>query len=57
MEFSDLKYKLDDAIKEFEEIEKEKNARTKVDEITNSLLSPEKSEKKTFFEKLFSWLK
>ena len=57
MEFSDLKYKLDDAIKEFEEIEKEKNARTKVDEITNSLLSPEKSEKKTFFEKLFGWLK
>ena len=57
MEFSDLKYKLDDAIKEFEEIEKVKNARTKVDEITNSLLSPEKSEKKTFFEKLFSWLK
>ena len=57
MEFSDLKYKLDDAIKEFEEIEKVKNARTKVDEITNSLLSPEKSEKKTFFEKLFGWLK
>ena len=57
MEFSDLKYKLDDAIKELEENEKEKNARTKVDEITDNLLSPEKSEKKTFFEKLFGWLK
>lgn len=57
MEFSDLKYKLDDAIKEFEEIEKEKNARTKVDEITDNFLSSEKSEKKTFFEKLFGWLK
>ena len=57
MEFSDLKYKLDDAIKESEEIEKVKNARTKVDEITDNFLSSEKSEKKTFFEKLFSWLK
>ncbi len=57
IEFSDLKYKLDDAIKELEENEKEKNARTKVDEITDNLLSPEKSEKKTFFEKLFGWLK
>ena len=57
IEFSDLKYKLDDAIKELEENEKEKNARTKVDEITDNLLSLEKSEKKTFFEKLFGWLK
>ena len=57
IEFSDLKYKLDDALKELEENEKEKNARTKVDEITDNLLSPEKSEKKTFFEKLFGWLK
>ena len=57
IEFSDLKYKLDDAIKELEENEKKKNTKTKVDEITDNLLSPEKSEKKTFFEKLFDWLK
>ena len=57
IEFSDLKYKLDDALKELEENEKEKNARTKVDEITDNLLSPGKTKKKTFFEKLFGWLK
>ena len=57
IEFSDLKYKLDDALKELEENEKKKNARTKVDKITDNILSPEKSEKKTFFEKLFGWLK
>ena len=60
IEFSDLKYKLDDALKELEENEKTKNARTEIDEITNSILtkdSPEKSKKKTFFEKLFGWLK
>ena len=57
IEFSDLKYKLDDALKELEENEKKKNARINVDKITNSLLSPEKPEKKTFFEKLFGWLK
>ena len=57
IEFSDLKYKLDDALIELKKNEKMKNARTKVDEITNSLHSPEKSEKKTFFEKLFDWLK
>ena len=55
IEFSDLKYKLEDALKELEE--NEKKARTKIDNITNSLLSPEKPEKKTFFEKLFGWLK
>ncbi len=57
IEFSDLKYKLDDALKELKEIEKRKNARTKVDKIKNSLPSPEKSEMETFFEKLFDWLK
>ncbi len=57
IEFLDLKYKLDDALKELEENEKKQNARTKVGEITDNLLSPEKSEKKTFFEKLFGWLK
>ena len=57
IEFSDLKYKLDDALKELEENEKKKNTKTKVDEITDNLLSPKKSEKKTFFEKLFGWLK
>ena len=57
IEFSDLKYKLDDALKELEENEKKKNTRTKVGEITDNLLSSEKSEKKTFFEKLFGWLK
>ena len=57
IEFSDLKYKLDDALKELEENEKKKNTKTKVDEITDNLLLPEKSEKKTFFEKLFGWLK
>ena len=53
IEYSDLKYKLDDALKTLEENEKKK----KFDEITDNLLSPEKSEKKTFFEKLFGWLK
>ena len=57
IEFSDLKYKLDDALKELEENEKKKNARTNVDEITDNLLSLGKPEKKTFFEKLFGWLK
>lgn len=57
IEFSDLKYKLDDALKELEENEKKKNARKKIDKITNSILSAEKPEKKTFFEKLFGWLK
>ena len=57
IEFSDLKYKLDDALKTLEENEKKKNTKTKVDEITDNLLSPEKSEKKTFFEKLFGWFK
>ena len=57
IEFSDLKYKLDDALKALKEIEKRKNARTKVDKIKNSPPSPEKSEMETFFEKLFDWLK
>ena len=57
IEFSDLKYKLDDALKELEENEKKKNARTNVDEIADNLLSLGKPKKKNFFEKLFGWLK
>ena len=57
IEYSDLKYKLDDALKELEENEKKKNARTNVDEIADNLLSLGKPKKKNFFEKLFGWLK
>ena len=61
---SDLKYKLYKALKDVEKKEKENNlqqkARAEIADITNSFLtqnSPEESKKKTFFEKLFGWLK
>lgn len=64
LEFSDLKNKLDDSLKEMKELEyragKKDMYRAEIDEITNSLLtqdSPETPKKKTFFEELFGWLK
>ena len=61
IEFSDLKYKLDSEVKKLEEEEKNtQKYRAEIDDITNSLISqnlPEGSKKKTFFEKLFGWLK
>lgn len=61
---SDLKYKLYKALKEVEKKEKENNLskkyKSEIADITNSLLtqnSPEEPKKKTFFEKLFGWLK
>lgn len=64
LEFSDLKNKLDDSLKEMKELEyragKKDMYRAEIDEITKSLLtqdSPETPKKKTFFQKLFGWLK
>ncbi len=64
LEFSDLKNKFNDSLKEMKELEyragKKDMYRAEVDDITNSLLtqdSPVESKKKTFFEKLFGWLK
>ena len=61
---SDLKYKLYKALKEVEKKEKENNLskkyKSEIADITNSLLtqnSLEEPKKKTFFEKLFGWLK
>ena len=68
IEFSDLKNKLDDSLKQIEAKEKMEKSKAKrtamqianLDDITNSLLtqnSPEVPKKKNFFEKLFGWLK
>lgn len=64
LEFSDLKNKLDDSLKEMKELEyragNKAMYRAEVDDITNSLLIqdlPAEAKKKTFFEKLFDWLK
>lgn len=61
---SDLKYKLYKALKEVEKKEKENNLskkyKSEIADITNSLLTqdtPVEFKKKTFFEKLFGWLK
>ena len=63
VEFLDLKYKLEDSLREL--AEKEQNdklaqkARTETDDIINSLLSQELTDapkKKTFWVKLFDWL-
>ena len=64
VEFSDLKMELDNLLKQLEVKEKGDNlqqkARAEIADITNSLLTqdlPVESKKKTFFEKLFGWLK
>ena len=68
IEFSDLKNKLDDSLKQIEAKEKMEKSKAErvamniaeLDNITNSLLMkniPEVPKKKTFFEKLFGWLK
>ena len=64
LEFSDLKNKLDDSLEEMKELEyragKKDMYRAEIDEITKSILtqdSPETPKKKTFFQKLFGWLK
>ncbi len=64
VEFSDLKRELEASLeieKRMEQIDKlNKKARAKIADITNSLLTqdtPVESKKKTFFEKLFGWLK
>ena len=61
---ADLKNKFNDSLKVMKELEyragKKDMYRAEVDDITNSLLtqdSPVESKKKTFFEKLFGWLK
>ena len=68
IEFSDLKNELDDSLKQIEAKEKMEKSKAErvamniaeLDNITNSLLMkniPEVPKKKTFFEKLFGWLK
>ena len=64
VEFSDLKRELEASLEietRMEQIDKlNKKARAEIADITNSLLtqnSPVESKKKTFFEKLFGWLK
>ncbi len=60
IEFSNLKYKLDNSLKQVEEKEKMEKQKMKLDSIVNSLLTQgaqESPKKKTFFEKLFGWLK
>ena len=68
IEFSDLKNKLDDILKQIEIKEKFEKSRAEskamhkreINDITNSLIShdsPEAPKKKTFIEKLFGWLK
>ena len=64
VEFSDLKRELEASLeieKRMEQIDKlNKKARAEIADITNSLLTqeaPVESKKKTFFEKLFGWLK
>ena len=64
VEFSNLKYNLEHSLEKLAQEEQNdklyKKARAQIDDITNSLLtqnSPVESKKKTFFEKLFGWLK
>lgn len=68
IEFADLKNKLYESLKQIETREKIEKSKAEMnalyiadlEDITNSLLtqnSPEVPKKKTFFEKLFGWLK
>lgn len=64
VEFSDLKRRLECSLEHLTSMEQmrksDKKARAEIANITNSLLTqdlPVESRKKTFFEKLFGWLK
>ena len=64
VEFSDLKRRLESSLEPLTNMEQmresDKKARAQIADITNSLLTqkaPVESKKKTFFEKLFGWLK